>query len=111
MQKQDLFALPYQLLSVFAASVGGSQMVREELFLLAQPAQSAMQSILSRPYWHATPLFACSCCAIPSLLCHAPDGHQDILGCSHSLEALKSPHVTLSTALSLPGWLLWTYEL
>lgn len=98
MQKQDLFALLYQLFSLFSASADDSQMVRDEPFLLALPAQSVMPSAVPCPHCHAMPLFTCSSCATPSLLCHAPDCHAP--GCSHSLEAFKSPSAPLSSYLA-----------
>lgn len=55
---------------------------------------------------HSTSLFAHSCCATPSVLCHAPVCCA--LGRSGSLEAFRSPSVAPSTTLSSPDWLLRT---
>lgn len=108
MWKQDLFALPYQLLSVFVASVGRSRRVREEPFLLAWPAQSAMQSPVSCPHCHATPCLPVPlvphphCCAMLLIT---------MLWAAHTPWRHLNVSVACSTVLFLSGWLPWTLML
>lgn len=57
-------ALPYQLFSMFAASIDCSRMVREDPLLFALLVWVTMQSAVPCPYCHVMPLFA-----QPSLPC------------------------------------------